>query len=400
MSLAQEAEDLGLYAAAAARSWSHFPHMVRVDGLTTPQVAALREKARLLNIRVAEAMPYRHEEDWCEGVVLSADTVSLSTLARDLMMTYASVGRAITDLLTSIAQRSRRLHFKGGDLVLDRARGSLVMGVLNVTPDSFSDGGRFDSVRQAVEAGVRLARDGAAIVDVGGESTRPGATPVPEREELDRVLPVIRQLRASLSAEIPLSVDTMKAEVARQAVRAGAEIINDVSGLSADPAMRETAAALGVYVIVNHKRGTPRTMQQAPTYRHVIPEVIADLYRLMDAAVQAGIGPDRILLDPGIGFGKRMQDNLAILRHIPAFVSLGRPIVMGLSRKSFLGSLMEDEGPSSEPRADATLAAEACAMLSGAHIIRTHDAARTARAARVASAIATIAQTPEIPVKV
>jgi len=212
------------------------------------------------------------------------------------------------------------------------------------------------------------------------------------------VLPVIRQLRASLHAGVPISVDTMKAEVARQAVRAGAEIINDVSGLSADPAMRGTAAALGAYVIVNHKRGTPRTMQQAPAYRHVIPEVVADLYRLLEAAVQAGVGSDRILLDPGIGFGKRTQDNLAILRHIPAFVSLGRPLVVGLSRKSFLGSLVEDEGPSSEPRGDATLAAEACAMLAGAHIIRTHDVARAMRAARIAGAIASIAHAPETPV--
>jgi dihydropteroate synthase len=396
-SLAQEADDLGLYAAAAARSWAHFPHLLRVDGLTTPQAAALREKARLLDIRVAEALPYRHDEEWSEGVMLSADTMALATLARDLSLTYASVGRALSDLLASLVPRVRRLHFKAGDLVLDPAAGAVVMGVLNVTPDSFSDGGQHAQVEAAVVHGLRLAEEGALIVDVGGESTRPGATPVPLQEELSRVVPVVRRLRAALPAAVILSIDTMKAEVARQAVQAGAGIINDVSGLTADPAMPETAAALGAHVVINHMRGTPRTMQESPAYRHVIPEIIADLSLRVAAALKAGVASDRILLDPGVGFGKRGQDNLAILRHVPAFVSLGRPIVIGVSRKSFLAGLSPDGGAASPGRADSTLAAEVSAMLGGAHIIRTHDAARALRAARIAAAVAGTPRAEEVP---
>jgi dihydropteroate synthase len=371
--------------------------MLRVDGLTTPQAAALREKARLLDIRVAEALPYRHDDDWSEGVMLSGDTIALASLARDLSLTYASVGRALGDLLASLSTRVRRLHFKGGDLVLDPAAGAVVMGVLNVTPDSFSDGGRHGGVEAAVLHGLRLAEDGALIVDVGGESSRPGAEPVPLQEELSRVIPVVRRLRAALPAHIVISIDTMKAEVARQAVQAGAEIINDVSGLAADPAMPGTAAALGAHVVLNHMRGTPRTMQESPAYRHVIPEVIADLTLRVAAALRAGVSSGRILLDPGVGFGKRGTDNLAILRHVPAFVSLGRPVVIGLSRKSFLSTLAPDEGAASQGRADSTLAAEVCAMQGGAHIIRTHDAARAARAARIAAAVAGTPRADEAP---
>jgi dihydropteroate synthase len=262
------------------------------------------------------------------------------------------------------------------------------MGVLNVTPDSFSDGGQHASVEAAVLHGLRLAEEGAAIVDVGGESSRPGAQPVPLEEELSRVIPVVRRLRAALSPAVVISIDTMKAEVARQAVQAGAEMINDVSGLAADPDMPGTAGALGAHVVLNHMRGNPRTMQESPVYRHVIPEVIADLTLRAAAAVKAGVASEKILIDPGVGFGKRVSDNLAILRHLPAFTSLGRPLVVGLSRKSFLSQVAPDAGPSSPGRADSTLAAEVCAMLGGAHIIRTHDAARAARAARIAASVA------------
>jgi dihydropteroate synthase len=184
----------------------------------------------------------------------------------------------------------------------------------------------------------------------------------------------------------------MKAEVARAAVQAGAEIINDVSGMAADPSMRTVAAELGVHVIINHMRGTPRTMQEAPSYRHVIPEVVADLSDLMEAAVRAGIERERIILDPGIGFGKRLSDNMAILRHLAAFVSLGRPVAVGVSRKSFLAAMApgiagESIGAAGPERADATMVAEAIAVLGGAHIIRTHDPARAALSARIAQAV-------------
>ena len=386
--LAREAEDLGLYAAAAARSWSHFPHMVRVDGLTMGQLKGLREKARLLDIPVAEALPYRHGEDWSEGLVLSADTTALTSLARDVSIDYASVGRALSELLSALAQRTRRLHFRSGDMILDPPGGVLLMGILNVTPDSFSDGGRFQEPEAAVERAHQMVKEGARMIDVGGESTRPGSEPVPVGEEIERAVPVVERLRASLPPEVVISIDTRKAEVARAAVVAGAEIINDVSGLSWDPSMRAAAADLGVHVIIAHSRGTPLTMQDAPSYRHVIPEVIADLSHMVEAAAQAGVDRQRIILDPGIGFGKRVKDNVAILRHMAAFLSLGRPVAVGVSRKSFLEKLSPDDGPASPGRAESTLAAEACAVLAGVHILRTHDPSAAARAARMAAAVA------------
>ncbi|HET9481527.1 MAG TPA: dihydropteroate synthase [Candidatus Polarisedimenticolia bacterium] len=391
--LAREAEELGLYAAAAARSWRHFPHMVRVDGLTMGQLKGLRERARLLSIPVAEAMPYRSADDWSEGLVLSADTATLTTLARDVSMNYATVGRAVQGLLEALAEKTRRLQFSSSDLPLSGGHRPALMGILNVTPDSFSDGGAFVETDVAVAHARNMVEAGARIIDVGGESTRPGSLPVPAGEEISRVVPVLERLRTELPPDTILSVDTMKAEVARAAVRAGAEIINDVSGLTADPDMRAAAAELGAHVVLNHMRGTPRTMQDLPSYRHVIPEVIAGLANLAEAAQHAGIPREKILIDPGVGFGKRLADNLAILRHMAAFVSLGWPVVVGVSRKSFLGALappeapQTDDGPAGARRADATLAAETFAALGGAHILRTHDPARAGAAARVAEAV-------------
>lgn len=388
MNLSQEAAELGLYGAAAARSWSHFPHMVRVDGLTMGQLKGLRDRARLLSIPVAEAMPYRHREDWSEGLVLTADTGTLSTLARDVSIDYAVVGRALETLLSALGNRRRRLNFAGGEVVLEGGPEPAMMGILNVTPDSFSDGGSFADADAAVAHGLAMAEAGARLIDVGGESTRPGAEPVTAEEEMARAIPVVEKLKGALPAGSVISIDTMKAEVARAAVEAGAEVINDVSGLSADPAMREAAAELRVHVIINHMRGTPRNMQENPAYRHVIPELIADLWKLVEEAERAGVESGRILIDPGIGFGKRPADNVTILRHMAAFVSLGRPVVIGLSRKSFLGAEDRDDGPASAERAAATLAAEACAVAGGAHIVRTHDPARARRAAGIGAAVA------------
>ena len=279
-----------------------------------------------------------------------------------------------------------RLRFETGELLVGGSAGAALMGILNVTPDSFSDGGRHATPESAVEHGRRLARDGACIIDVGGESTRPGAEPVAADVELERTIPVIETLRSILPGSVRISIDTMKAEVARAACGVGAEIINDVSGLSADPAMRATAAELGVHVIINHMRGEPRTMQSNPSYRHLIPEILAELAALAGAAVEAGTPEEKIIIDPGIGFGKRPAQNLEILRHLPSFVSAGRPVAIGVSRKSFLGALGGDEGPASPGRADATLAAETWAALGGAHIIRTHEPARAMHAVRLGRA--------------
>lgn len=382
-----EAETLGLYAAAASRSWKHFPRIARIDGLTRRQISVVRDKARLHGITTQDALPGREDDIIAESLLMFAEPGALTALARDVAREHAEVGSALDRLIASLEPRDFRLVFRSGVLRLGTGAGAALMGILNVTPDSFSDGGRHLEPDAAVDRGLEMARQGAAIIDVGGESSRPGADPVPPGEELRRVVEPIRHLRRELPGGVVLSVDTMKAEVARAAIEAGAEIINDVSGLSADPAMRTVAAETGAHVVIGHMRGTPRDMQDAPAYRHVIPEVIGELCALAAAAVEQGVPEERILLDPGIGFGKRPADNVAIVSHLGAFASLGYPVVLGASRKSFLHLLAPDEGSASSGRSDSTLVAETCAVLGGVHVLRTHDPERAGRAARIAGRI-------------
>src|SRR5262245_14151347 len=216
-------------------------------------------------------------------------------------------------------------------------RRPLVLGIVNVTPDSFSDGGRFASIEAAVAHGLGLVADGADLLDVGGESTRPGSQPVPLDEELARVVPVVRELVAR--AGVPISVDTSKAEVARQCLAAGASVINDVTGLRGDPEMLAVVAQAGAGAIVMHMQGTPATMQVAPAYADVVAEVGAFFEERLHALAAAGIGPERVALDPGIGFGKTDAHNLALLAGLGRYQRLGRPVCLGVSRKGLLGRL-------------------------------------------------------------
>lgn len=278
----------------------------------------------------------------------------------------------------------------GADRVLATRHGHVdmrsrtaVMGILNVTPDSFSDGGRYADVESAVARGVEMARQGASIVDVGGESTRPGAAPVSAAEELDRVIPVIRELRRRV--EVPISIDTYKEEVARGALEAGADVVNDISALRFDPAMVGLVAREGVPVVLMHMKGRPRTMQVAPHYRDVVGEVAAFLRKRVAFAVAGGVSAERIVVDPGIGFGKDLDHNLALLRSLDTLAALGRPVLVGLSRKAFLGRLQETAGP--ESRLAGSLAGAAAAVLAGAHMVRVHDVLETCRTVRVADAI-------------
>ncbi|MBN1826100.1 MAG: dihydropteroate synthase [Candidatus Eisenbacteria bacterium] len=256
------------------------------------------------------------------------------------------------------------------------------MGILNVTPDSFSDGGEFFAFDRAVERGVRLAAEGADLIDVGGESTRPGAEEVSVEMETRRVVPVIRELRGAV--EKPISVDTRKAAVARMAVRAGATVLNDVTGLAHDPNLARIAAEAGADLVLNHMRGTPETMQTAPRYDDVVTEVYDDLARSAEIAIASGVAEDKIVIDPGIGFGKRLEDNLALLRHLGEFRSLGFPVLVGPSRKSFIGHLL---GLPVEERLEATLGACVAAARNGADILRVHDVRAVIRAVRTAEAI-------------
>ena len=265
---------------------------------------------------------------------------------------------------------------------IDAARRTALMGIVNVTPDSFSDGGRYFDPGKAISHGIDLAQEGADIIDVGGESTRPGARPLSAREEIERILPVIRGLRRAVP--IPISIDTYKADVARAALAEGADMINDISALRFDVAMAPLIAAEKVPVVLMHMQGAPQTMQQRPRYQNVVEEVREFLRSRIHFALEAGVEADRIIIDPGIGFGKELDHNLALLRGIPTLASLGRPILVGPSRKTFIGKILE-VGP--EERLEGSLAAAVAAVLAGANMIRTHDVKEARRAVRIADAL-------------
>lgn len=272
------------------------------------------------------------------------------------------------------------LRCRGGDLQLGEK--TLVMGVLNITPDSFSDGGLFLEPAKAIEHGLLMAEQGADIIDVGGESSRPGADAVPLDEELRRVIPVIAGLASRL--EIPLSVDTSKAQVAEQAIEAGAQMINDISGLNFDPQMPAVAARFDTPLIIMHIKGNPKTMQQAPHYDNVMGEIIASLREEIERAEQHGVDPHQVIVDPGIGFGKRVQDNLSILNRLDELAVLERPILIGTSRKSFIGAVLNQ---TVDQRAIGTLATVAVSVLKGAHIVRVHDVPAIRQTAAMVDAI-------------
>ena len=255
------------------------------------------------------------------------------------------------------------------------------MGVVNVTPDSFSDGGRFFSVGAAVEHGLRLAQQGAALIDVGGESTRPGAEPVGTEEELRRVVPVIERLRAGTTAII--SVDTSKPEVMRAASAAGAGLINDVRALR-EPGALAAAAASGCAVCLMHMQGEPRTMQRAPSYADVVGEVRTFLAGRVAESIAAGLTPERLVVDPGFGFGKTLEHNLALLRRLGELAADGPAVLVGLSRKSMLGTLTER---ATGERLYGSVALAVIAALNGARIIRAHDVAATVEALKVTAAV-------------
>ena len=255
------------------------------------------------------------------------------------------------------------------------------MGVVNVTPDSFSDGGEFLAPEDAIAHGRQLAADGAHILDVGGESTRPGAQPVDAEEELARVLPVIEGL-ASADAEI--SIDTTKVEVARRAIGAGAAIVNDVSAFRFEPELAGVVAEAGVECCLMHMLGEPRTMQEDPRYDDVVDDVKAFLEERMEFATGAGVGEERIWLDPGIGFGKTLDHNVELLRRLPELAAIGRPLVVGTSRKSFIGKI---DGSGAAERLGGSIASSVMAYERGADVLRVHDVAEVRQALRVAGAI-------------
>lgn len=280
-----------------------------------------------------------------------------------------------------MTEAPRRIRLPRGELPLDQ--GTVIMGVVNVTPDSFSDGGRFLDRRAAVEQGLRLAAEGARILDIGGETTRPGSEPTPAAVELDRVLPVIRELKARCDAV--LSIDTNKAEVAAAACTAGAEIINDITALQGDPEMAALAARSRAGLVLMHMLGTPRTMQQDPHYDDVVSEVRDFLAAQARAALAAGVEREAIVLDPGIGFGKTLTHNLELIRNLPALTRLGYPVLLGASRKAFIGHLTGRATPAD--RVWGSLGVHLLGAALGAQIVRVHDVAPLRDALLVGDAV-------------
>jgi dihydropteroate synthase len=286
------------------------------------------------------------------------------------------------------SRKRYRLRLPSRTLLLGER--TLLMGVLNITPDSFSDGGRFFDAQSAIARAFELERAGADILDIGAESTRPGAAPVTAAEELARVLPVLQALRGKL--RIPISLDTQKAAVAEAGIAVGAQIINDVTALRADPALAQVVRRHRVALILMHMRGTPRTMQQGPFARDVMRDVSAGLRAALARAQRAKIDRSRVLLDPGIGFGKSYEQNFELLARLPQLARLGYPLVVGTSRKAFIGWLLggkkQDQSWPADKRLWGTAATVAAAILGGAHIIRVHDVAEMAQVAPIADAIA------------
>jgi len=283
----------------------------------------------------------------------------------------------------ALLQRSHMVSnhiFSCGRYQLDLSR-SRVMGIVNVTPDSFSDGGKYAATDLAVAHALRLIEEGADILDIGGESTRPGAEPVPLQVELDRVIPVIEVLSAT--TQIPLSIDTYKPEVMRAAIQAGADIVNDVRALQEEGAL-DVVADSDAGVCLMHMQGTPQTMQLNPTYHDVVLEVQQFLCGRADAAVAKGIAADRILLDPGFGFGKTKEHNIALIQHLDRLVNIGYPLLVGLSRKSVLGRIA---GGGEQQRLHAGIAASVVSAMKGAKIVRVHDVKATVEALKVVEAV-------------
>jgi len=284
-----------------------------------------------------------------------------------------------------LSRKTFRLKLPSRTLVLGER--TLVMGVLNVTPDSFSDGGKFVQPESALEHAFAMERAGADLLDVGGESTRPGSVETSASEELDRILPVLEALRGRL--KIPISVDTRRARVAELAIRAGAELVNDVSGLRSDPRIAEVAARHRVPLVLMHMRREPRTMQAGGFARDIMKDVIQGLRKSVAVARNSGIGKSQIILDPGIGFGKSFAQNYELLEKLPHLSKLGYPLLVGTSRKGFLGATLARDGKPAPPeeRIWGTAATVTASILNGAHIVRVHDVAEMVQVVRVADCL-------------
>ena len=367
-------------AVAAERLSQRVRRALRLDAVDPDDARKLEQEAQALGVIVIDGLP---GSGGSAPRFLVADEETLKRLGAVLESRgLKALGAAVRTTLAAYQRTAFTLSFADGAR-MDLAAEARVMGILNLTPDSFSGGSTSLHPGNAVDEAGKMVEDGADLIDVGGESTRPGASPIPEDEEIRRVVPVIEAIKRELSVRV--SVDTMKARVARLAIEAGADMVNDVSSLS-DPAMASVIRDARVPLVLMHMRGTPRTMQQDTEYVDLLSSVVGFLRKRVDRATAAGVADDKIVVDPGLGFGKSASGNLRILRELPTLRSVGRPILVGASRKSFIGTALDL--PVGE-RLEGSLAVAALAAWQGAQFIRAHDVAQTKRVTRMIDAIRT-----------
>jgi dihydropteroate synthase len=356
---------------------------VKLESLSAAEALILKQEALAAGADAAIARGIvSREVDTTDAVVLATRS-RLDALAGKLSeqpFGLPAIGKALLRTVDNYQKDTYQIPAAHGT-ILDVSR-PVVMGVLNVTPDSFSDGGRFIEPENALEHALQMAEQGAAVIDVGGQSTRPGSEPVGADEELGRVIPVITALRER--SGVPISIDTTSAAVAREAIEAGANIINDVSAFAFDDNMPEVAARTGAAVVLMHMKGAPRDMQDAPEYDDLMGEVAHFLREAASRAVEAGVKRERIIIDPGIGFGKTLGHNLALMGRLDELRSLGYPVLAGPSRKSWLGMLL---GAGVGERLTGTVAAVAALVMRGVSVIRVHDVAEAMQAVRISEAI-------------
>lgn len=357
----------------------HFHYNLKVEGLTPAQANIIKQDMLSIGGEVAVARGAASCSVRQTDAIISGTLKQLNILIDKLKaqnLGLPEIAQALREALDNVRRKEFILKGRGKSWTLGPR--TLVMGILNVTPDSFSDGGRFFEKNKAVERALEMVEDGADWIDVGGESTRPGALPIALVEELKRVIPVVE----ALSGKADISVDTTKSEVARQALQAGAQIINDVSALGADPGMTGVCAEYGAPVVLMHMRGTPETMQKNVGYNDLMAEVFNYLSGRIEYAESRGIDREKIIIDPGLGFGKSREGNLEIIRRLSEFKSLGRPILVGPSRKSFIAGTLGSQG-----RETGTIAAVSASILNGANAVRVHDVSGARQALLMTDAV-------------
>ncbi len=380
----REVERIGSDDAGVARMFDKTRVMaIKVEGLKSPAANILKQEMLALGGDAAVARGVVNCSAQFSDALIMGTVKQIKKLVPRLKAQPFSL-KVLASEISAILQSEgaeRKWTLPGG--ALDLSGKPLVMGILNVTPDSFSDGGDHLDPETAVLAAKKMVGEGADIIDVGGESTRPGAAPLSLADELARVVPVIAALKESVDA--PISIDTYKAEVAGRAVEAGASIINDISGLNMDPGMAEVAAGTKAGVVLMHMRGTPRDMQTDTAYDDIVGEVYGLLARSAETALSAGVASEAVVLDPGIGFGKDAVGNLILLKKLNEFASLGYPLLVGASRKSFIGRILGVDSP--KDRLQGSVAAAVVAVMGGASVIRAHDIAATRQAVDLAHAV-------------